>query len=332
MSAEGKDGISKAERDEIEASKPEDTDFRQQRLRAWQPLLTPKWVISSFLIVGIIFLPIGIAILVTSGDIVEYEQRYDHLTCANGCYHDLEFKVEEDMKAPVFLYYKLTNFYQNHRRYVKSRADKQLAGEGGSTANCDPLEKYNGLTLYPCGLVANSHFTDTFNVSRRTASDSSFIDLSPSFDTHDIAWETDVDTKFKDLYPGALPSGLTRDGPNGRLPHIEDRHFIVWMRTAGLPTFKKLYGKITTDLKKGDTINVGIVSNFNVTSFEGTKSVVLSTANWLGGKNDFLGLAYIIVGALCILLGLGFLIKQIVSPRTLGDMKYFSWPTRKHDK
>ena len=28
-------------------------------------------------------------------------------------------------------------------------------------------------------------------------------------------------------------------------------HFIVWMRTAGLPNFRKLYGKVTEDLKKG---------------------------------------------------------------------------------
>jgi hypothetical protein len=33
------------------------------------------------------------------------------------------------MKAPVFFYYQLDNFYQNHRRYVKSKNYKQLMGE-----------------------------------------------------------------------------------------------------------------------------------------------------------------------------------------------------------
>ena len=33
------------------------------------------------------------------------------------------------MKAPVYVYYELDNFYQNHRRYVKSRSDSQLEGE-----------------------------------------------------------------------------------------------------------------------------------------------------------------------------------------------------------
>jgi hypothetical protein len=37
--------------------------------------------------------------------------------------------VKEKMKAPVFFYYQLDNFYQNHRRYVKSKNYKQLMGE-----------------------------------------------------------------------------------------------------------------------------------------------------------------------------------------------------------
>lgn len=29
---------------------------------------------------------------------------------------------------------------------------------------------------------------------------------------------------------------------------VADEHFIVWMRTAALPTFRNLYGKIEHDL------------------------------------------------------------------------------------
>lgn len=38
------------------------------------------------------------------------------------------FDVEEDMKSPVYVYYELRKFYQNHRTYVKSRSHDQLAG------------------------------------------------------------------------------------------------------------------------------------------------------------------------------------------------------------
>ena len=37
--------------------------------------------------------------------------------------------VEKDMHPPIYVYYKLTNYYQNHRRYVKSRNEKQLRGD-----------------------------------------------------------------------------------------------------------------------------------------------------------------------------------------------------------
>lgn len=90
----------------------------------------------------------------------------------------ISFEIERDMKAPVFVYYQLDNFYQNHRRYVQSRSDAQLRGDASaSITDCAPLKstgvavvKYNSTattplvstpgnyTLNPCGLIANSLF------------------------------------------------------------------------------------------------------------------------------------------------------------------------------
>ena len=47
---------------EEKSRKPEDTPFKQQRLKAWQPILTPNWVIGTFFIVGLIFIPIGVVL------------------------------------------------------------------------------------------------------------------------------------------------------------------------------------------------------------------------------------------------------------------------------
>jgi hypothetical protein len=109
---------------------------------------------------------------------------------------------------------------------------------------------------------------------------------------------------------------------------VTNEHFIVWMRTAGLPNFRKLYGKIERKLTKGEELSFSINASFPVTAFGGKKFLVLSTTSWFGGKNPFLGVAYITVGALCLCLSLLFLIKHKMSPRKLGDTRYLVWKNR----
>ncbi len=79
---------------------------------------------------------------------------------------------------------------------------------------------------------------------------------------------------------------------------------------------------------------------FPVTVYSGTKSILLSTRSVVGGKNNFLGIAYVVVGGLCIVLGVVFTIAHLIKPRyvlrrssrmaadsgrKLGDHTYLSW-------
>lgn len=61
-------------------------------------------------------------------------------------------------------------------------------------------------------------------------------------------------------------------------------------------------------------------SDYPVKSFDGTKSVVISTVSWIGGKQPFLGWAYIAAAILCVALAMAGLIRHLVRPRKLGDM------------
>ncbi|CAI5724017.1 unnamed protein product [Hyaloperonospora brassicae] len=390
---------------EEKSRKPEDTPFKQQKLKAWQPILTPNWVIGTFAVVGLIFIPIGVVLHTESDNVVEYSIQYDGadttpssnvVDIGSGCYMSEEsqgdlfdvdergcriiFTIEQEMRAPVYLYYQLDNFYQNHRRYVQSRSDAQLRGDAtASTSDCSPLttsgvgvSKYNSTAatpignnetnyrLMPCGLIANSLFNDVYWVNRLETGGRTYYQndtyqgktLVNLVDQTGIAWKSDVETKFKNIDLGALadPDNTMMIWQNPRYRYIvpmfkgqapianktawttnapafgvQDEHFIVWMRTAGLPSFRKLYGRIDTDLPAGTELEFLVSSNFVVSTFEGKKSIVISTTSWFGGRNPFLGIAYIIVGALCMVLAILFFAKHKLSPRKLGDTRYLVW-------
>lgn len=48
--------------------------------------------------------------------------------------------------------------------------------------------------------------------------------------------------------------------------------------------------------------------DYPVLSFDGRKKVVLSNVSWMGGKNEFLGIAYLVIGSLCIVMSIVMLI------------------------
>lgn len=262
----------------------------------------------------------------------------------------VQFTVPKDMQAPVFLYYRLTNFYQNHRRYVKSVDEAQLAGQQ-SIVDCSPLDinPNNNLPYYPCGLVANSLFNDTIGAGSLSADYKKFAIAQTgsatgsnnyAFTSTGISWPSDQ-TKYapssydprkisppKDWIGGQYRNATLKDtwaASGATFNPQDDEHFQVWMRTAGLPTFRKLYGKNIVGTLAAGTYLISIEYNFPVMGFDGTKSIVISTTSWLGGKNPFLGVAYIVVGILCITLGALFLAKHLLSPRKLGDHTYLSW-------
>ena len=55
--------------------------------------------------------------------------------------------------------------------------------------------------------------------------------------------------------------------------------------------------------------------DFPVKVYDGTKSILISTRTVMGGKNPFLGIAYVVVGGVCIVLGVVFTIAHLLKPR-----------------
>ncbi|MDE2590640.1 MAG: aminotransferase class I/II-fold pyridoxal phosphate-dependent enzyme, partial [Patescibacteria group bacterium] len=110
-------------------------------------------------------------------------------------------KVQYHMKAPIYVYYELDNYYQNHRRYIKSRSDKQLRyGLKYTDSSCSPIERSNGLPIVPCGLIAWSLFNDTYDFTRGS--------MGIMVDRKNISWRSDREHKYgKDVYPFNFQNG-----------------------------------------------------------------------------------------------------------------------------
>lgn len=179
--------------------------FTQQSLPACKPVLTPKAVIATFLLMGLVFIPVGLVTLRASYSVVEIVDRYD-MDCVPEEYRSNKvayvkddsiskncsrfLKVPKSMRAPIYIYYQLDNYYQNHRRYVKSRSDQQLLHGLGynDTSPCRPLESSNDLPIIPCGLIAWSLFNDTFKFRRGPS--------ELKVNRKDIAWKSDRNHKF----------------------------------------------------------------------------------------------------------------------------------------
>jgi hypothetical protein len=185
----------------------------------------------------------------------------------------LRFWIPDDLAPPVLFYYQLTNFYQNHRRYVKSMDANQLKGNFVDNAtisgsDCDPLRVDNstGKAYYPCGLIANSMFNDTFVTPKLLNAGGEENAVNYTMINHGIAWESD-----KALYKNtSYMADQVSPPPNWRvvypeyndsipIPNIHDwEEFHVWMRTAGLPHFSKLALRNDTAIMRSGQYQVDI--------------------------------------------------------------------------
>eukprot|EP00007_Cunea_sp_BSH-02190019_P001595 CAMPEP_0174230778 /NCGR_PEP_ID=MMETSP0417-20130205/1466_1 /TAXON_ID=242541 /ORGANISM="Mayorella sp, Strain BSH-02190019" /LENGTH=300 /DNA_ID=CAMNT_0015308537 /DNA_START=105 /DNA_END=1004 /DNA_ORIENTATION=- len=299
------------------APKPANTAFKQQRLRACQPILTPIPVICTFVVLTVVCIPLGAVLLDASNNVQQYTTDYtDCADVGEPCLVNID--VKKDMKGPVYLYYRMSNFYQNHRRYVNSKSDDQLSGDPitkvSSLGSCDPLITYTGndddnAILNPCGLIANSTFSDDFlNMTNSNGTEIVW--------TQDkVAWQSDLDKKFANPPEGSVPNqSINYTNPT----------FVVWMRVAGLPTFRKLHRIIHQDLP-ADTYTIRLIYDYDVDEWGGSKKVILSTVSWAGGQNSFLGILYIVIGSISFCIAIVFFLKHKLRPRKLGDLKLIDW-------
>lgn len=315
--------------------RPKDSPFFQQRLPAWQPMFTAKKSAVMFIVLGVILIPLGILLVVTSNNTREYAIDYtdcvesvsgrlcsDLITSGLHCHCVKQLRIDPFLTGPVFLYYSLQNFYQNHRRYARSMSSDQLLGvpmKPNALTSCQPLSSCTDsndstFAILPCGLIANSIFNDTFEIYYQDISKN----ISVSMTNEGIAWPSDIERKYGHLTTKALIN--TVKPPNWPLPVQAQttnpfksyEELMVWMRIAALPNFRKLHRIILDEGVFIDGLPAGVYNilinyTYPVTSFNGRKILILSNSSWMGGKNITLGVTFLLTGSLHLLFGFIFL-------------------------
>lgn len=58
--------------------------FKQQRLPAWQPILTASSVLPTFFAIGVVFIPIGVGLLHLSQSVKNHSFSHSLITFTNG--------------------------------------------------------------------------------------------------------------------------------------------------------------------------------------------------------------------------------------------------------
>uniref|UniRef100_W5MSX6 Cell cycle control protein n=1 Tax=Lepisosteus oculatus TaxID=7918 RepID=W5MSX6_LEPOC len=323
------------------ARRPDSTAFKQQKLPAWSPSLTAETVLPFFFLIGLLCVLTGAWLLVTVAATHEikidytntgncsdcYELRENRLNSTKDCQCTVTFSLPEQIVGDVYVYYGLINFHQNLRRYMDSRDDAQLVGRTFNLKNpsstCAPFDKYkHGTPIAPCGAIANSMFNDSFQLVFHP---NEGMAMSVPLLRTGIAWYTDKNVKFRNPGPyneslSAVFAGTSQpfywqkpvfelDPTDTKNDGFVNDDFIVWMREAAFPNFKKLYGRLSrfaafADGLPGGNYSIQISYNFPVKYFQGKKLVILSTVSWFGGQNRFLPIAYTVTGGVILIVAM----------------------------
>lgn len=368
----------------VKNRRPREDNFTQQRLKAWNPVFTPRIVLPIYLLITAVFVIVGGCLLAEANTVSEFtiwyedcptkapkgqnewndmDEKYweyqfkgykNYSTAPQWRYTDdpdddsqekgtchIRFQTPITFTGGVYVNYMLDNFSANHRRYVLSFSEDQIRGNTPSQADvhegagitCKILpgpHEDEGKVYYPCGLIANSLFNDTFPDELINVRDHS---SNYKLTNKNINWHSDKNRFQNTNYHHsqiAPPPYWRKKFPNGynesNIPQIQDwEEFQNWMRPAAFDKFAKLIRRNTThELGEGEyQIDIGL--HWPVRQFDGKKGVYITHGSTIGSRNNFLGIVYLIGGCISAAFAILLFGFWLISGRKEADPSYLSW-------
>jgi hypothetical protein len=247
---------------------------------------------------------VGVFILLQSQDMQEVRVSYNHDDA------EKEFTLDKDFDDDVLISYEMSQVHFNQKRYVDSK-DRSILVKASlsftSTMTCKgadtreealwrrPTSEWSDLldvqgdpastTFKPCGLIANTVFTDEYRFFRKDGNN--WTELVA--DETELTWPGD-DELFEnpDFGPSNINgSSFTIAGVASWLPAGRFfEHFKVWYRTPPSPRVRNLWARIPGGMSAG-TYKVEFSKNSPIWTTQWKvpeKLVVFAGAHPLGSK------------------------------------------------
>lgn len=316
----------------LKSTRPVKPRVARRHVAYRSPRLTINKSLPVFLFVGILFTSVGSVILYIFRNAEEVVIDYTHCTSVSNfsqpctevvshlstyekCWCEVPFKIENDMTEPVFLFYGLITFLQVPQSPPTSTQQvDEIDGE-----SCDePLPNK----------VLESHNQTIVNDPASSSGDDSYFMFSDTLTVFSVDHSMYVPlvrtgVAWPDMRCGKCsrhsPLNLKRAQANFSRSKLhenfadmdaqkfENDDFMVWMQPIPSSTFSKLYRKVNYvtsfngSLPKGD-YQLLVTYTYPVTSYGGSKSLIVANSTILGAKNMLLGIAYVVTGCICLII------------------------------
>ncbi|OHT07261.1 cell cycle control protein 50B [Tritrichomonas foetus] len=268
--------------------------FLTQQLPSQRFEITSSLFIVVFNILSIVFAVFGVILLFSRENATEYTYEYGS-KCGSQMTCTITIEITKPLPHPVALMYEISGLYQNHLLSMRSRSDDQLLGQYvrfDEMLECKPYRSIDddpspNKWILPCGLEAHTFFNDTFEISGLRPLNGPDYPETGIF-PHELNTMYQTGVKWLESRDEYLSDHL-------------NLRFAAWMDTAAFSSFRRIWGiTAETGTLQKQNLTIVISNNYNVSSFNGTKSIVLASKDSYPSSSPYLGILYLVFAGIML--------------------------------
>ena len=178
---------------------------------------------------------------------------------------------------------------------MRSRSDEQLLGQYVRFEQMDSCKPFRSINddpspnkwILPCGLEAVIFFNDSFD-----------IDGLRPLNGPDYPETGILPHELNTMYQTGIKWLESNDEYLSN--HLALR-FSVWMDTPAFPSFRRIWGLTSeTGVLEKQILSVTIQNNYDVSLFNGTKSIILASKDNYPSSNSYLGIFYLVAASIML--------------------------------